>query len=451
MIANIPAVNRCRVPLWQGDLYRLGVASLAALVAFGSPTLAQASKIELPDPGKTDPVVLKLMKDFPPPADKIVTLANTLNFPNARWAYHHLRELGPTVAVWRGEMTPASLPTGTHDLDAIAIDSDTGDRTTIGDWQRDTYTDGLLVLHKGRIVYERYYSGMKPHQPHTCWSVTKSFVGLLATLLIHEGRIDANAKITTYLPELVGSAWGDATVQQALDMTTAVGYAEVFTDPKSDVFQYLFATGLIPLPAGYAGPRSTYQYLKTLKKNGEHGQAFQYRSVDTEVIGWLLQRVTGKSFSELLSERIWQQLGAQEDAYAWVDPQGAQITSIGLSSTMRDLARFGEMLRLGGQFAGRTVLPKAVVDEIRKGGDREKFKAAGMTARTGYSYHNHWWIAHDADGTFEAKGLNGQHIHINPAADIVIIKFSSHVVGNTIFTHVVDRNAFEALAKAVRE
>ena len=108
------------------------------------------------------------------------------------------------------------------------------------------------------------------------------------------------------------------------------------------------------------------------------------------------------------------------------------------------------MLRNNGRVGDRQVLAKAVIDEIRKGADPEKFKASKLEQRYGYSYHNHWWIPHDASGSFEAKGLNGQHIHINPAAELVIVKLSSHPIGNTIFTHTMDRHAFEAIATAFR-
>ncbi len=163
-----------------------------------------------------------------------------------------------------------------------------------------------------------------------------------------------------------------------------------------------------------------------------------------------MQRVTGKSYATLLSERIWSRIGAQEDAFVWTDAGGSQVTSVGVSATLRDLGRLGETLRQGGRFNGQQVLSAATVAELRKGADPEKFKAAGQTMRAGYSYHNQWWIPHDADGSFEAKGLNGQHIHINPAAELVVVKLSSHPVPNTAFTHVVDRNAFAALAAAVR-
>ena len=412
--------------------------------------MAQDAKPQLPPPHETDPVVLGLMQGFPPPPDKIVTLANTLKYPNGRWAFQHLRELGPTVDVWRGTEPPSTLPSDLHGLDDISFIDDKGRSITIADWQKTTYTDGLLVLHKGKVVYEKLYSGMVPHRPHALWSMTKSVTGLLATMLIKEGELDPNAKIAHYLPELASSAWGDATLQQTLDMTTGVHYSEIFTDPKSEIFQYLMAAGLVPAPVAYPGPRTMVGFLKSVQKEGEHGAGFQYKSVDIEVVGWVLQRVTGKSFADLVSDWIWRHIGAEQDGYVWADPAGTQITSIGFSATLRDLGRFAEMLRNDGRVGDRQVVPKAVIDEIRKGADPEKFKASKQEPRYGYSYHNGWWISHDASGSFEAKGLNGQHLHINPAAELVIVKLSSHPVGNTIFTHTMDRHAFEAIAKAFR-
>lgn len=426
----------------------LAVAVVSALILSASAVLAQAPP--LPAPEATDPVKLELMKGFPPPADKTVKLGTVLKFPNGRWAFHHMRELGPTAQVWRGDDKPSTVREMPQELGTISFDDDKGGKTTLADWQRATYTDGLLVLHKGAIVYQKHYSGMAAHQPHSLWSMSKSFTGLLATMLIKEGVIDPNALVTKYLPELKDSAWADATVQQTLDMTTGVAYSENFRDPNSGIFQYLHAAGLLPAPPTYAGPRTIPDLLVTIKKEGEHGAGFKYKTVDTEVMGWLLQRVTAKSYAALLSERIWSRIGAQDDAYVWADPIGTQITSVGFSATLRDLARVGETMRLGGRFNGRRVVAESVIAEIRKGGDSEKFKANGQAMRAGYSYHNQWWVPHDRDGTFEMKGLNGQHMHINPAAELVIVKLSSHPVGDTSFTHNADRHAFTAIAAALR-
>ena len=423
------------------------LAILAAALAATTAAWAQAP--QLPPPEASDPVALGIMQGFPPAADKTVRLANILKYPNTRWAMQHMRELAPAVAVWRGAGAPSALPAAPRALEAVQFEDDKGQRTSIADWQRNTYTDGLIVLHKGKVVSESLYAGMQAHAPHALWSLSKSFTGLLAAALIAEGRIDPNALVSSYLPELRDSAWADATVQQTLDMTTGVAYAEDFRDPSSGIFQYLFAAGLVPAPAGYAGPRTIPEYLKTVKKQGEHGAGFTYKTVDTEVIGWVMSRITGKSFATLLSERVWSRIGAQEDAYALVDPTGTQLASIGVNTTLRDLARVGEMLRLDGRHNGQQVVPAAAVAGIRKGGDPEKFKAANMPMRAGYSYHNHFWIPHDAAGTFEMKGLFGQHVHVNPAAGVVIVKLSSHPVGDTRFTHALDRKAFAAIAAAV--
>ncbi|MDO9603192.1 serine hydrolase [Hydrogenophaga sp.] len=405
----------------------------------------------LPPPEATDPVALKLMQGFPPPPEKTVRLANVLQYPNARWAFHHMRELGPTATIWRGAGPASALPRALRELDGVRFEDGQGHQIDLLGWQRNTYTDALLVLHRGKLVYERYDAGMKPQQPHALWSLSKSLTGLLATQLIHEGRIDPSALVSQYLPELKDSAWGDATVQQTLDMTAGVQYSEDFANPASGIFQYLMAGGLLPAPAAYPGPRSMLTYLPTLKKGGNHGEGFQYKTVDTEVLGWLLQRVTGQSLAELMSKRLWEPLGAAEDGYVWADGSGAQLASVGIGATGRDLARLGEMLRLQGRYNGREVLAPAVVAELRKGADPEQFKAAGQPMRAGYSYHNFWWIPHDLDGSFEAKGLNGQHVHVNPAAELVVVKLSSHPVPNTAFTHAVDRKAFAAIAQALRQ
>lgn len=432
-----PGRSRPRLVAWLGGLLLANAAALA--------------QPQLPPPEATDPVKRGLMQGFPPAADKRVTLANVLAYPNARWAFHHMRQLGPTAAVWRGNQAAAAWTEAPQALDGLSFDAGNGARLSLAQWQANTYTDGLLVLHRGRIVHERYAVGMQPQQAHALWSVSKSFVGLMTTWLIHEGKLDADAPLVSYVPELAGTGWADATVQQALDMRTGAAYTEQFTNPQSDIHRYLRAAGLVPPAADYAGPRGLSDFLTTVKKEGEHGGAFRYKSADTEVLGWVLQRVTGQRLDALLADRVWRQLGAQDDAFYWLDGSGSDVASVGLNATLRDLGRFGELMRGNGVLDGRRIIPAAVIAEIRKGGDRQQFTAGGPTPRAGYSYHNQWWVAHDVDQSFEAKGVFGQHIHINPAAELVIVKLSSSPVPDTAFTHLQDRAAFAAIASALRQ
>lgn len=345
----------------------------------------------------------------------------------------------------------SALAVAEKNLDTYAFDDDKGQKITVADWLKNTYTDGIVVLHKGQVVYERYMNQMKPETPHLLFSVTKSFTGLLAAQLAHEGKIDLDALVTRYVPELADSAWGDMKVREVMDMTGAVRYREVYTDPTTEVFPYLFSSSMLPPPPAYAGPKDIYSFLKTLKKEGEHGAGFVYRTVHSEVLGWIVSRVTGQHFSDLMSERIWTRMGMEEDAYVMVDSVGTPLQGAGLNATARDLARFGEMLRVGGTYNGQKIFDKAVIDDLKKGGDREKFKTSGMAFRPGYSYHNQWWILHNADGAFEASGVHGQMVHINPAAEMVVVKLTSHPIAGAGPTHPLTLRAWTALAQAVRQ
>ena len=422
------------------------LAALAAL-ACGS-AFAQALQLPAPDAVSLDR--LGYMSTFPPLGDQIVDQGNRTKYPQMRWVLQHTRELMPTRNIRRGSGPMSPLASAPLELDGYVFDDDKGQPTTVKRWLESTYTDAIVVLHRGRVVYERYMNQMRPETPHLLFSLTKSFTGLLAAQLVHEGKIDPDALVTKYVPELADSAWGDMKVRDVMDMTGAVRYREIYTDPTTEVFPYLYASTMLPPPQGYAGPRTIYDFLKTLKKEGEHGAGFVYRTVHSEVLGWVVSRVTGQHFADAMSTRFWSQLGAEEDAYVMVDPVGTPLQGAGLNATARDLARFGEMLRKGGEYNGQRLLDRAVIDDLRRGGDREKFKAAGMPFRPGYSYHNQWWILHNADGAFEAAGVHNQFIHVNPAAEMVVVKLSSNPVPGAGFTHGLTMKAFAALAQVLR-
>lgn len=431
------------VPWSKNGLYWLIVLFLSTgVIAHGQ---------QLPLPEAVDLDKLGYMSTFPPVGDKIVDNANRFKYPQMRWALQHTRELVPTRAIRRGAAPASSLPAAPLNLDDLVFVNDKGQKMTLVEWQKATFTDALIVLHQGRVIYERYYGPMRPETPHLLFSVTKSFTGLLASQLVQEGKLDDHAPVTKYVPELADSAWADMTVRQVLDMTGAVRFREVYTDPTTEIFGYSFASGLLPSPPNHDGPKTIYDFLKTLKKEGQHGAGFMYRTVHSEVLGWIVSRVTGKHFADLMSEWIWQKLGMEEDAYVLVDSVGTPLQGAGLCATARDLARFGEMLRRGGEFNGQRVFDRKVIDDLRQGGDREKFTASGMSFRPGYSYHNQWWILHNADGAFEASGIHGQMIHINPTAEMVVVKLSGHPVAGAGLTQALTLKAWAALAQAIRK
>jgi len=378
----------------------------------------------------SDPVTLGWMQGAPPPADKQVRFddGSMFSFPQLRWSYSNMPQLLPTTTVARGSDGVCALPrVERDDLDSIRFTPlHRRDSITWAQSMLANYTDGIVVLHRGHIVYERYFGALTAPQPHIAFSVTKSFFGTLAAMLVDEGRLDPDAPVAACVPELSASGVAHATVRQVMDMTTALDYSEDYADPQAGVWDHGRAGGLLARPADYAGPTSFCDFLMGLRQGGPHGQAFDYKTANTDVLGWVLRRVTGQRLNDMLGTRLWAPLGCEQDGRLLVDGAGTEFAGGGLNACLRDLARFGEMMRCGGVFNGRRIVPQAVVDDIGRGADRGHFARAGYVNLPGASYRSQWWVAHDAHGVFMARGIHGQGIYIDPTAEMVIARFGSH-------------------------
>jgi CubicO group peptidase (beta-lactamase class C family) len=412
-------------------------------------SVATAPSKTTPTATETDPQALGWMQGFPPPRDKTITFqdGSFRSFPELRWAWSNIRQLVPTVNVWRGAGPASVLPREEHDIGASASVTMDGRPMTFSRMLAETYADGIAVLHRGKLIYERYFGALKPHKPHIAMSVTKSFTGTLAGMLVAEGKIDPQAPVTDYVPELKTSAFGDVRVHEAMDMTTGLEYTEVYTDKNSGVFGLRRANGMAPIEPGYEGATNILDFLCAQKKQGEHGKAFSYKTVNSDVLAFICRRASGMTLSDLLSERIWIPMGAEEDAHYHVDRIGTESGGGGLSTSLRDLARFGETIRNHGRFNGRQIVPSAVVEDIARGGDPAKFKPAGYTTLPGASYRNQWWVTHNAHGAYMARGVHGQGIYIDPKAEMVIARYASHPAAGNAANDPVTLPAYMALAR----
>jgi CubicO group peptidase (beta-lactamase class C family) len=409
--------------------------------------------IEYPDGGASDPNALGLMQGSPPPAAKRIRFEDDryLDFPQIRWSLSHMRELVPTAAVWRGTGIPSDLGVATRDaeaaIDALAFDDLHGRRHTWADSLAHTYTDGIIVLHRGVRIYERYFGALQPQRPHACFSITKSYAATIAATLVHEGALDETKTVSHYLPEMADTAYEDATLRQVLDMQIGVEYSEDYADPLADIWAYSRAGGLRARRPDFAGPGNYYDYLITLRKSGEHGKSFDYKTVNTEVLCWVMKRVTGAPLAALLSDRIWSRIGCEEDGSLAVDSIGVEMGGGGLNACLRDLGRFGELMRCEGAWLGKQVLPAEVIADIRRGSDPAKFAQAGYTLLPGYSYRNMWWVSHNPLGMFEGRGIHGQRLYIAPKAEVVIARFCSHPIATSAANDPVTLPAFAALCR----
>jgi hypothetical protein len=420
-------------------------------VVFGCATVCVAQTGSPLTADESDPRVLGWMQGFPPPPDKLITQpdSNYFSFPKLRWTVCHLREFLPTEQVSRGIGAPVPLA---YDLDEAAIDALTfkplgsGQEMTWKESLSANYTDGMLILHKGKIVYERYFGCLDETGKHGAMSMTKSLTGLLAEILVTEGELDDTALVSSIIPELGDSAFGNATVRQVMDMTTGLAYSEDYSNPDADIWEYSAAASPLPKPANYQGPDGYFEYLQTVRPEGAHGDAFHYKTINTDALGWIVSRVSGKEVTELLSERIWRRMGAEQDGYMTVDGKGTPFAGGGLSAGLRDLGRIGLLMLNNGEINGRRLFASQVVANIRSGGDREAFARAGYESLAGGSYRSMWWLFHNQNQAFAARGVHGQTIYVDPTADMVIVRFASFPTAKNAKIDPTSLPAYQAVA-----
>lgn len=435
---------------------QIGIVWLAlGLVGLASPIAGAQDKAPL-DAHQSDPRVLGWMQGFPPPPDKLITQPDSVyfSFPKLRWSVCHLREFLPTEEISRGLGAPLALayaPPVDFADHRVAIDQLTF--TPIGEtdpmtWDQSlyaNYTDGMLILHKGKVVYERYFGCLDEGGKHAAMSMTKSVTGLLAQILVTEGKLDENALVKDIIPEIGDSAFATATVREVMDMTTGVAYSEDYSDPNADIWTYSRAASPLPKAHDYSGPDGYWEYLQQVRPDGNHGDAFHYKTINSDMLGWLISRVSGQSITELASDRLWKPMGAEQTAYMTVDGKGVPFAGGGLSAGLRDLGRLGQLVLNKGQLGGKQLFPASVIDTIRAGGAREKF--AGFPTLPGASYRSQWWVFHNSHGAFAARGVHGQTIYIDPTAEMVLVRFSSHPQAKNGFIDPTSQPAYQAVAE----
>lgn len=432
-------------------LKRLATAGVCLTALSAMAATSPSTPSALPDAAASDPAKQEWMVGSPPDEDRILRFydGSFFKFPAMRWSVSNFRQLMPTVNVSRGLGAPVPLQRQLDDsIDAVRfVPLGATEPMTWKQSLAANYTDGIVVLHQGKIIYERYFGVLKEDGQHGAMSVTKSMIGTLGAMLVADGDLQADSRVDQYVPELAHSAFGDATVRQLLDMTTSIQFSEDYTDPKAEVWAHAKAGNPLPKPKDYSGPGSYYAFLQTVKKQADHGRFFSYKTANADALGWVIARATGRSVAQLLSERIWRRIGAEQDAYFSVDSTGIPFAGGGLNTGLRDLARFAEMIRNDGKFNGQQIIPADAVTDIKRGGDPQAFAHAGYDQLQGWSYRNMWWLTHNEHNAFTARGVFGQTIYIDPTAEMVIARYASHPRAGNAAIDPTSLPAYHALAK----
>jgi CubicO group peptidase (beta-lactamase class C family) len=370
---------------------------------------------------------LGLMHGSPPPADRLVTLNNWQDPPFNRWGFQHVRDLIPTAKIGRGDGPVWKLPRAERDLMGARVR--TGSRSTsFRGLVEGTYTDGLLVLHRGRVISETYFNDMRPDTTHLCMSVSKSITSTAIGVLIASGALEPGDLVTTHISELRGTSFDGCTVRHLLDMRAGTRFNEDYDDLNADV--RLYEQIYLWRPRVSEGlPASMTGYYPTLENKAPHGGPFDYRSVLTDVLGWVLERAAGARFADVVSDLLWRPMGAEFDAEITVDAHAHPMADGGVCCTLRDLARFGELMRRGGRRGATQVVPHAWVrDILSPDDDQVQAFLASEDAREfppNAYYRNKWWVVDPSKPIYKGSGINGQTILIHVPAQVVIAKFST--------------------------
>jgi CubicO group peptidase (beta-lactamase class C family) len=370
----------------------------------------------------------RLMDGFPPRPDSQVTLANWRTSPFNKWSFHHVRELLPTADIPHDPANVRQLPVHPIVLDGLRFSAADGTDLTLEAALQATSTDALVVLHKGRIVLERYANGMTERTPHILMSVSKSMLGLVAGILAGRRALDLSAPVTDVIPELGSTAWAGATVAQLLDMRTGVAFAEDYLAASGPMVAYRKAVGWNPPEPGDP-PSDLRSFFRELKEaDGPHGGRFCYVSPNTDLLGWIIERATGRRYADLVSEVLWQPAGAAESAYITVDRLGAPRAAGGMCATARDLARIGQLVLEGGARGSKQVIPTAWIDAIGKDGDPQAWAEGNLACYypgAPLHYRAQWYVERADPPLLFCLGIHGQNLFVDSAKAIVIAKFSS--------------------------
>lgn len=297
-----------------------------------------------------------------------------------------------------------------------------GQTRTVAEYLRTTETDALVVLHNGRLAAESYANGYSALQPHQPWSVTKSFVSALVGIAIGEGRIaSVDDPIERYIPEIASSDWAGTTIRNILEMESGIQWDEENLDLKKNLQVLEWRDVWLDYVFGGKAGRDRNEFLMTLRRETPQGTVFHYNSANTQVLSWLVESVYGRSFTDLISEKLWQPMGMEADSSILTDRHGRAIASMGLYSVGYDLARFGQLYLNGGRTPdGRQIVPEAWV--------RESTNLAGPENVSGGEYAYQWW-QNAADPTgFEAVGFQGNFISVSPSACTVAVRLG-HTIG----------------------
>lgn len=368
-----------------------------------------------------------LMQGFPPAPEGQVTLANWRTAPFNKWAFHHTREIVASADIPNDPDDVWALTSAPVDLGGLMVKN--GDATLDFDsYLTATDTDGLVVLHRGKIVHESYANGMTRTTPHILMSVSKSVLGLMFGILKDQGVLDLEQPVTELIPEIAKTAYRGATLRQLLDMRAGVFFDEDYLATSGPIIEYRKAQNWNPLEPGERPSDLRTFFQSMAEPDGPHGGRMHYVSPNTDLLGWVIERATGERYADLVSRLLWQRMGASESAYITVDRFGAPRCAGGFCASTRDLARLGQLILQNGRRDDAQIIPERWLDDILNNGDADAWKQGDFACYFPgkvMHYRSKWYVMRGEQPIVFGVGVFGQNVFIDRVNEIAIAKFSS--------------------------
>jgi len=351
------------------------------------------------------------------PAGLLVDKYSYMAQPYSFYYFHHMDLLGlRTDRIKKGNLVyPLREPVREWTTDYMFHNS----RYSLDDYFKRNFVTGFLILHNNQIMVERYFHEADRTSRFVSQSLSKSIVSILVGAAVEEGAIKSiGDPVTKYLPYLSESGYHNATVKNLLQMSTGVDYSENYKDPKSGAA--LIGAALL------TGSPSFEKFAQSIRPTkAPPGTKFEYQSINTQVLGLILEKVTGKRLNVYAQEKLWGKIGAESDAFFYESKKQPNTCAFAcFNATVRDYARVGLMMLQGGALGKHRVVSTAwVKDSSRPDASYLKPQSGGSEGGYGYAYQ--WWIPPGHDGVFMGLGIYGQCIYVNPTRHVVIVQTSA--------------------------
>lgn len=349
-------------------------------------------------------------------------LSNWRTAPFNQWGFQHVDAIMPVARVAAGDGPALPLPASASPLTELTFQTTEGPIPLSAALEA-TATDGIVILKDGAVVFEHYAHGLTLSQPHIIMSSTKAVMGILAGILAYRGLLDLEAEVARYVPEIADTAYAGATLRNLLDMRTSILLDE------TEAARYAGAGGWDPPAQG--DPPGLHAFLSELSApRHPHDVPFSYISCNTDLLGWAMERATGSSVADLLSQYLWRPMGAEHDGALTLAPDGAPRCTGGFCATVRDFARLGQLILDGGAREGVEVIPASVIEDIAGGGDPAAWRDGAWGKLFGFisphmRYRSGWYMVDDEPRVMFAMGIHGQNLFLDRERRIVIAKLSS--------------------------